>query len=89
MNPTLDVELYRHEEKDIDVTEVHGEPWEVPDLEPDEDKQIQRMGGGELVGVIGEINTANPMSGLTCSHFYEKCEQALSSSAPPQLVSFR
>lgn len=74
MNPTLDVELYRHEDQDIDVTEVHGDPWEVPDLEADEDQQIQRMDEKELVDVIGELNVANPMSGLTCSHFYGKCE---------------
>lgn len=28
----------------------------------------------ELVDIIEEINVANPMSELTCSHFYEKCE---------------
>ncbi|WP_123539222.1 hypothetical protein [Halosimplex salinum] len=74
INPTLDVELYQHEDQDIDVTEVHGDPWKVPDLEPDEDKQIQRMVEGDLVDVIGEINAANPMSGLTCSHFFDECE---------------
>lgn len=74
VNPTLDIPLYNHKDQNIDVTKVHGERWETPDLEPPTEKQIHRLSEEELIGAIEEINASNPMSGLKCSHLYEKCE---------------